>query len=166
MKLARMLKHLVAPDWATIRHAFPPAALNRIEEAIVASERRHLGELRFVVEGGLHLSLLLRDKTPRERAIDVFSGLRVWDTEHNSGVLVYVQFVDHDVEIVADRGISARVPQATWNAVCAELEQAYRRREFEAGTLKAIAAITDLLSEHFPPQGPNPNELSNRPLIL
>jgi uncharacterized membrane protein len=165
MKLTRVLRHLLVPDWV-LRRAFPPATLQAIEAAIVASERQHEGELRFVAEGGLHLAALLRGRRARERAVEVFSALGVWDTAHDSGVLIYVQLADHSVEILADRGISARVPQATWNAICRELEAAYRTRDFESGSLRAIDAVTALLREHFPPRGANPNELPDRPVLL
>ncbi|NBR29019.1 MAG: hypothetical protein EBT83_11515, partial [Betaproteobacteria bacterium] len=91
---------------------------------------------------------------------------RVWDTEHNSGVLIYVQLVDRRIEIVADRGIAARVAQPEWDAICRRMEAAFRERRFEAGALAAIAEITALLARHFPPQGDNPNELSDKPVIL
>ena len=110
MNAKRMLKHLFTPDWVALR-AFPRATLNRIREAIGQSEKSHDGELRFAVEAGLDFLPLLRGIAPRQRAVDVFSMLRVWDTERNSGVLIYVQLVDRRIEIVADRGISAKVEQ-------------------------------------------------------
>ena len=96
MRLKRVLKHLAVPQWV-VRGAFPPAVLARIEAAITASELAHRGEIRFVVEGGLDLMPLLRDISPRQRALEVFSELRVWDTEENTGVLIYVQFIDRDI---------------------------------------------------------------------
>jgi uncharacterized membrane protein len=165
VKLTRILKHLSAPQWVTAR-AFPAAVLDRIEAAIKASEAAHRGEIRFVVESGLDLLPLLRGITPRERALEVFSQLRVWDTEENTGVLIYVQFVDHDIEIVADRGISARVPQAEWEAVCQRMEEAFQVRRFEQGTIAGIERITTLLRQHFPAGGVNPDELPDKPVTL
>ena len=110
MSVKRIFKHLFAPHW-TVHRAFSRRGLKRIEEAIKASEAKHAGELRFAVEAGLDLLPLLRGMTPRHRAHEVFSQLRVWDTEHNSGVLIYVQLVDRRIEIVADRGINAKVDQ-------------------------------------------------------
>lgn len=165
MNLRRIVKHLLAPDWLVYR-AFPRAALKRIEAAIRQSEAAHRGELRFVVEAGLDLLPLLRGLTPRRRALDVFSRLRVWDTEENSGVLIYVQLVERDIEIVADRGISAKVEQATWDAVCRRMEDAFRARRFEQGVLDGIREITALLGRHFPARGANPDELSDRPVVL
>jgi uncharacterized membrane protein len=127
---------------------------------------KHDGELRFAVEGGMHLASLWRGQSPRGRAIELFSQLRVWDTEHNSGVLIYVQLVDRTIEIVADRGINTKVAQGSWDEICRRMESAFRRGQFEQGTLAAIDEVTALLARHFPAAGPNPNELPDKPLVL
>lgn len=165
MKLKRILRHLFLPQWS-IGLAFPQRVRQAIEHAIAESEKRHDAELRFAVEAGLTLPALLRGQSARQRAVEVFSQLRVWDTEHNSGVLIYVQLVDRKVELLADRGINARVPQEEWNAICHRLEQRFRKGEFEQGTLAAIGEITEHLARHFPPREKNPNELPNRPVVL
>jgi uncharacterized membrane protein len=159
------MKHVATPGWVA-RSGFTKAALSRIEEAIRASERKHSGELRFAVEGPLPLAYLIRDRKPRLRAEDVFSQLRVWDTEQNSGVLIYVQLVDRRIEIVADRGIAAKVEQAEWSVICRSMEQAFSEGEFTEGALQAIGRITALLAKHFPPRGRNPNELPDKPAVL
>jgi len=165
MNLKRTFKHLFAPDWLLYR-AFPRAALKRIEAAIKQSEAVHRGELRFAVEAGLHLVPLLRGVTPRQRARQVFAQLNVWDTEHSSGVLIYVQLMDRRIEILADRGISAKVEQAAWDAVCRRMEDAFRSRRFEQGVLDGIREITVLLGRHFPAHRVNPNELLDKPVVL
>lgn len=165
MKIKRIVKHLVTPHWIT-RRAFPRRTLKAIEAAIRASENTHDGELRFAVEAGLHPLPLWRGQTARQRAHEVFAGLRVWDTERNSGVLIYVQLVDRSIEIVADRGISTKVPQQQWNAICRRIERAYRGGDFEHGTLAGIHEISGLLAEHFPPGADNPNELPDKPVVL
>jgi hypothetical protein len=165
MKLKRTAAHLLAPEWL-VRRAFPRRTLERIAGAVRDSEKLHTGELRFAVEAGLALPALVRDLAPRARAAEVFAQLRVWDTEHNSGVLVYVQLVDRRIEIVADRGISAKVAQSEWDAICRAMENAFRARRFEAGALEAIDSITRLLARHFPARGENPNELPDRPAML
>jgi uncharacterized membrane protein len=161
----RWLRHLFMPPWAW-RRAFPQTTLDAIEAAIQAGETRHGGEIRFAVENSLPGILAWRGMSARERAIEMFSNLRVWDTEHNSGVLVYLLLADHDIEIVADRGIAARVDQAAWEAVAQTMESAFRQGEFERGALAGIAQISDLLAQNFPPSGDNPDELANRPLIV
>lgn len=165
MPLKRLLRHMVLPDW-WVRRAFSPQLLRRIAQAVAASEAVHLGELRLVVEASLPLSGLLRGASPRLRAIDLFSQLGVWDTEHNSGVLIYLQLVDRRVEIVADRGIDAKVGQEFWDSVCQKMEAAFAAGDFENGTLLALRTITNTLREHFPASTGNPDELPNAPLLL
>lgn len=165
MRVNRILRHLLLPHWWTLR-ILPKAARRAIEQAINASERLHQAELRFVVEAGLPVSGLLRDQSSRQRAIELFAQLGVWDTEHNSGVLIYVQLIDRRVEIVADRGINARVGEAFWNAVCRRMETAFAAGHFESGALLALNDITAALAEHFSAAGANPDELANAPLIL
>jgi len=165
MSVARVFRHLFAPHWL-VRRCFPRATLARIEAAIRDSERSHGGELRFAVEAGLHLMPLLKGVTPRQRACEEFSRLGIWDTEHNSGVLIYLQLIDRRIEIVADRGISAKVGQHRWDAICRRMEAAFRAGRFEDGALEAIREITALLAEHFPARPANPDELPDRPVVL
>lgn len=165
VKLKRFLRHLFTPPWAWKR-AFPQPALDAIEAAIRASEARHGGEIRFAVENSLAPSRVWRGTSGRERAIEVFSNLRVWDTEHNSGVLIYLLLADHDIEILADRGIAARVDAGAWETVAQAMEAAFRQGEFERGALAGIERVGALLAAHFPPGGDNPDELVNRPVII
>ena len=165
MTIKRILRHLVFPHWR-IRMAFPRAALQAIEAAVEAGEKLHDGELRFVVEGGMGLPHLLRGVSARERAIELFSGLRVWDTEHNSGVLIYVQLADRQVEILADRGIHKKLGDETWQRICRGMELAFRIGNFQAGAEAGVNAITQLLAINFPASGDNPDELENAPLVL
>lgn len=161
--VSRALRHVLLPPWIA-RRPFPGAALRRIEQAIRASERRHRGELRFAIEGPLpftHLKL-----STRQRARQVFAQLDVWDTDENSGVLIYVQLVDHAIEIVADRGIAARVGQGEWDAVCRAMESRFRHGQYLEGALEAIDAVTRILERHFPPRDANPNELPDKPVML
>jgi uncharacterized membrane protein len=165
MSLRRALKHLFTPGWV-VRRAFGDAAFGRIEAAITASEKRHRGEIRFVVEGALDFMAVVRGLTPRERAVHVFSVLRVWDTEENTGVLLYLQLVDHDIEIVADRGIARLIEQSEWEAICRRMEDAFRAGHYEAGALAGISEVSDLLTRHFPAGAGNVNELSDKPALL
>lgn len=161
----RVLRHLLAPSSARM---FPPDALERIAAAIAASEARHAGEICFAVEAALPLRQALVDHRPRERAIDVFTRLRVWDTEANNGVLVYMLLADRAIEIVADRGFNGRVADGEWAAICAALQASMRAGDTEAGVLQAIDAISTLLERHFArlPGYVDSNELPDRPHLL
>lgn len=165
MELKRLLKHLLLPGWF-LRRVFAHGDLAAIGDAIAASEKSHRGELRFVVEGPLPPSVLWRKLSPRDRAVELFSQLRVWDTEENSGILIYVQLVDRKVEILADRGIAARVPQSDWDAICRTMEKGFRANQWRQGALQAVTNAGELLCRHFPATGYNPDELPNSPLVL
>lgn len=165
MNIARTLKHFCLPHWYR-RRLFPPAALTAIEAAIREGEKRHGGEVVFAIETTLDLGPLWRGLTARERAFQVFSQLRVWDTEKNSGVLIYLLLADRDVEIVADRGAASRIGIEQWEAVCRTMEAEFRAGRFEAGALAGIRKVNELLAAHFPPSGPDRNELADRPVIV
>jgi hypothetical protein len=163
--MTRIIKHLIYPQWR-VRQAFPTSTMTAIERAIAGSESRHTGELRFAVEGGMDITHLINGISSRNRAIEVFSRLRVWDTEHNCGVLIYIQLADRKVEIIADRGINKRVGNTTWQHICQTMQESFRLGRYEAGALAGISAISRLLVEHFPALGENPDELSNAPVVL
>lgn len=165
MKLSRLFKHLLTPPWLPLR-SFSAALRADIASAVAASETRHHGEIRIAVEGPLPWRALWRDQPPRERALELFGKLRVWDTEENSGILIYLQLVDRDVEILADRGIAARVPPADWEALCLTLETAMRDGRCREGLLAAIEGATRLLEKHFPARRENPNELPDMPVVI
>lgn len=165
MDMKRIAKHLMAAKWS-VNRAFPGDTLTAIDKAIKASEAMHRGEIRFAVEGALQIEPLLRGQTARERAIDVFSQLRIWDTEGNNGVLIYLLLADRDVEIVADRGIDAKVGAEEWERICRKMESAFRQGNFEAGVVGGIQEVTRHLAEHFPPIGGDRNELPDKPVVL
>jgi uncharacterized membrane protein len=165
MGIKRIGKHLLEHRWRA-RHIFSPTVLDHIEQATKAGEATHSGQLRFVVEGALDGAPLLRDQPARERALDIFSHLRIWDTEHNNGVLIYLLLADRKVEIVADRGIDARVGESGWQDICRAMEMDFRAGRFEPGAIKGIEAVSRELAKHFPPQGGQRNELPDRPVVI
>ncbi len=164
MKTQRILKHLLTTHGQVTR-AFPRNALNAIEKAIKSSESAHAGEIRFVVEGALDGMPLFKGQSPKERAIELFSQLRVWDTEHNNGLLIYLLIADRAVEIVADRGIHAKVGAEEWRKVCHQMETAFKQSNYEGGVVSGVQAVTQHLLRHFPAED-HPNELSDRPVVL
>ena len=166
-RLARLWRHRWV-DEAEVRRALPPDVLERLERRVGASERRHSGEIRICVEAGLPMSYLWRDARPRERAITLFGKLRVWDTEDNNGVLIYLLLAEHAIEIVADRGIDARVSDDQWAAMAQRMGAAFRERRFEDGLTQALEEVSALLVEHFPlAEGQaDRNELPDKPVVL
>jgi len=149
-----------------VKRHFPETALRHIEQAIAASEKNHAGEIRFVVEAGLHPFEILNKKTPKKRALELFGQLNIWDTELNNGVLIYLLLADRDVEIVADRGIHRHVGNDGWEHICQAMEAMFRRGEFEAGVLLGIEKIGAILAQHSALIGENNNELPNKPVII
>lgn len=165
MAIARTLKHLLTPGWLA-RRAFHAADREAIRAAIAASEQQHRGELRFVAEGPLPLRALLAGQSARGRAAELFGRLGVANTREASGILIYVQLVDRRVEILADHGIAARVAQSEWDAICHEMEEAFRHHAYRRGVLAAIDRASRLLAVHFPARPDNINELEDRPEVL
>jgi uncharacterized membrane protein len=165
MKIKRIGRHLLEYHWR-VRRIFPPSVLANIERAIKAGEATHAGQVRFVVEGALDGATLFRDQPARERALDLFSHLRIWDTAHNTGVLIYLLLADRDVEIVADRGIDAKVGVRGWETICRDMESDFRAGHFERGVIKGIEAVSRQLATYFPPDGHPRNELPDKPVVI
>jgi uncharacterized membrane protein len=165
MGIKRIGKHLLAHHWRAKR-LFPREVLALIEAAIKASETAHSGQVRFVVEGALDGRPLFRNQSARERALDVFSHLRIWDTAHNNGVLIYLLLADRKVEIVADRGIDAKVGPQGWQAICKTMETDFRGGNFSGGVIRGIQAVSRELTKHFPRHGKGPNELPDTPVVM
>jgi|SRR5688572_20525195 len=165
MQFVRLVRHLFATRWGT-RRRFTPEVLAAIERGIAALESRHAGEIRFAIETAFDLPDLWYGLTPRQRAVVVFGQLGVWDTAGNNGVLIYVLMADRDVEIVADRAIAERVPQAEWEAICHEMREHFHAGRFAEGSTAGIAGVGRLLARHFPGQGGDRDEQPDAPVIL
>ena len=166
-RLARLLRHRWW-DESDARRVLPSEALDRLQARVAESERAHSGEIRICVEASLPLSYLWRDASARERAVAMFGKLRVWDTEANNGVLIYLLLAEHAIELVVDRGLARHVDESRWRALVAGLGAELRAGRFEQGLMQTVAEVDDLLRRHFPwspvqGQAPNPNELPDRP---
>ena len=159
----RILKHRFL-DETDIARALPAEVLARLEARVATSEKHHSGEIRLSVEAGLPLSYLRRGLSARDRAVMLFGKLRVWDTEHNNGVLIYLLLAERAIEIVADRGVARVVPQAHWDAVVQGMGTAFQQGRFEEGLTQAVTAVDAELARHFAlaPGALNPNELPDR----
>ena len=164
--LARILRHRWL-DETDARKAIPPELAERLARRVAASEQRHSGEIRLYVEAGLPMSYLWRGASPRERAVALFGKLRVWDTEANNGVLIYLLLAENAIEIVADRGLASRVAQGEWQAIVARMGSTFRDGRFEDGLTQALEEVSALLVTHFPLAGGqgNPNELPDQPVL-
>lgn len=160
----RVCRHLFISPLA-LKKRFPKAVMQRIEQAIAHSEQAHSGEIRFAAELNFPLLDILRKKSGQQRALEIFSQLRVWDTEQNNGVLIYLLFADHDFEILADRGIHQHVGTQGWARISQEMEALFKQGQFEAGVLHGVTQISILLTRHYPATA-NHNELPNAPVII
>ena len=165
MNIKRIVKHLLVTR-GQVKRAFSRSTLITIEKAIKASKTAHVGEIRFAVEGALDGWPLFKGQSARERAVEVFSQLRVWDTQHNNGLLIYLLLADRAVEIVADRGIHAKVSAHEWNKICQQMQTAFKQSNFEAGVLEGVQAVAQHLVRHFPADGHSLNELPDKPVVL
>lgn len=165
MHFTRFIRHLFTPPILT-RTRFGPEVAAGISAAIRAAEERSSGEVRFAIETGLGIPELWSGLTPRERALQVFSQLAVWNTELRNGVLIYVLVADRDVEIVADRGAAARVDPADWEGVSRLMEDHFRAGRFREGAIAGVEAVGKLLEQQFPAGTANRDELPNQPTLL
>jgi uncharacterized membrane protein len=164
--IVRFLKHRWL-DETDRRRALDDAALERLSARVAASEQQHSGEIRVSVEAGLPMSYLLRGLQARDRAVMLFGKLRVWDTEHNNGVLIYLLLAERRIEVIADRGLNAHVSETEWDALIKGMGQAFRGRDFEAGLNDAVDVVSRLLVQYFPlaPGEQHHNELPDAPTV-
>ncbi|TFW31829.1 TPM domain-containing protein [Massilia horti] len=164
-RLRRAVRHWRS-SMADARRAFPPETLEAITEAIREGEQTHRGEVRLIVERALPSDAIWACIGNRQRALTLFADHGIWDTEENSGVLIYVNLAEHMVDIVADRGIAHKIDNADWQAICDTMTDHFAQGRFHDGTLSAIAQVNLLLQTHFPAEGDRPNQLPDEPILL
>ena len=165
MDWKRFWRH-VAMTPAAARRAFPDRTMDAIAKAIAEGERRHRGEVCFVVEAELTTAQLWRGLSARDRAREVFALQGVWNTEENNGVLVYVLLAEHRVEIVADRGVDAHATPGEWQGIVDAMDAHFLAGHFEAGSLAGVNAVAELLARHFPDAGEGRNQIPDRPIMM
>jgi hypothetical protein len=163
--LARIFRHLTTTS-LTGRRTFPLHTLKAIQTAIAQGEAQHRAEVRLIVEPSLTLWDVIGGLHTRERARELFSHYRIWDTEENCGILIYINLADHKVEIIADRTATRAIPSSDWQSVCHTMTQGFARGDFHDSAIQALAQLSTLLKTSLPATGANPNELSNRPIVL
>lgn len=164
-RLARLYRHLTISSRSG-RALFPETVLQQIEDAIAGGETRHRAEIHMIIEPSLALSDVWNGIDARERARALFAEYRIWDTEENCGVLVYVNIADHQVEIVADRTVGRLIAAAEWQRVCDTMTRGFADGKYGDGVLRALDQLNALLEKHFPARGSGDNQLANRPLLL
>ncbi len=168
-KLTRVLRHLTATR-LTGKKAFPLETLQAIQSTIAEGEALHRAEVRLIVEPSLDLHAAWHGMTSRERAAELFTHYRIWDTEENCGVLIYINLADHQVEIIADRGIARCVPADAWQAVCATMIGGFAQGMYHDSAIAGLKQLNALLRVHFPEsassQNQQTNQLSNQPILL
>ena len=170
LRLPAALWRLAGHRWRELhaRGALTAGVLDRLGERVAASESVHTGQIRVVVEAGLPWSYLRRNASARERALSLFGKYRVWDTEHNNGVLIYLLVAEHAIEIVADRGLARHVADAEWRELVGQMSSEFRQSQYETGLALAVDAVSARLAQHFPRVAgaePAPNELPDRPAV-
>lgn len=163
--LPRIWRHLFTTG-ATSRRTFPPATLDDIQKAIAHGETMHRAEVRLVIEPSLSIQDVLNGKTSRERALELFSIYGIWDTEENCGILIYIELADHQVEIVADRGVNRIIKESEWQEVCQTITRGFARNVYGPSVIAALEKLNALLHERFPDEDPGANQLSDRPIML
>lgn len=163
--LKRIFRHLTTTS-AAGRRAFPPAGMEAIQAAIARGEKLHRAEIRLMVETSMDVGALLEGRSSRHRALELFSEYRIWDTEENSGILVYINLADHQVEIIADRGVNKLLDAAQWQQVCRTITAGFAAGRYDESVVEAIDSLNATLHPSLPAGDDNPNELSNRPLML
>jgi uncharacterized membrane protein len=163
--ITRLWKHLSTTE-ATGRRMFPAHTLKAIETAIAEGETRHRAEVRMIVESALDVQAVLNGVSPRERARELFAHYRIWDTEENCGVLVYVNLADHQVEIVADRGVGRVITARDWQAVCRQMTQGFAHGDSHDSVIAALGQLNALLQQHYPDDGSRRNQLPDKPILL
>lgn len=167
-KFSRTVRHLTTTQFAA-KCAFPSATLHAIQKKIAKGEGRHRAEIRLIVEPALELSAIWQGLSSRERAHELFSLYRIWDTEENCGVLVYINLADHQIEIIADRGIARLVPHSDWHAVCTTMTSGFARGKYHDSVLDGLLQLNTVLEHYFPEENmmhPQPNQLSNQAILL
>ncbi|WP_050475783.1 TPM domain-containing protein [Herbaspirillum rhizosphaerae] len=161
----RLLRHLFGTR-SQARKLFPRATLQAVQAGIAAGEKQHRAEIRCIVEAALPLSAVLRGESSRARAHELFSHYRIWDTEENCGILIYINVADHKVEILPDRTVDKVLKRDDWHAVCQTMTRGFAGKKYHDSLLQALTQLNALLAEHFPDQDKHRNQLSDRPLML
>ena len=108
----------------------------------------------------------VRSRSVQNRAVRHFAESGVSGTKDRSGILLFVSYMEREVRIIADSGISAKISGDLWALIAEELASEIGGKDTEAAFTRAIERCGELLEQHFPAQNDNPDELSNAVVIL
>jgi len=147
--LSRLWRHVYSGPMRA-RKVFSAATLQNLHTIITEGEAEHRAEVRLIIEAAMPLRKVWRGMPSRQRAIDLFGTYRVWDSEENNGVLLYVNLADRTLELVCDRAAARAITADEWQRICADMLAAYRAGQFEQGTAEGLRAIHRELREFFP----------------
>ena len=137
-----------------------------IANAVQQAEKGHVGEIQVVIEGHIPCSQAYHQNT-RLRAQQLFAELGVWDTELNSGVLLYLNLCERKVEIVIDRGLKNATQAETWNEICQNIVVTLAQKEYLRAVIGGVNEIGQVLDQYYVKTDLyDENELPNEPIIL
>lgn len=108
----------------------------------------------------------VRHRRGREAAQRAFDGLGLRGTRGRTGILLYLAAAERHAEVIGDVTIAARVDEAEWRAIIADLVAGLQREGMTEGLLAAIARIGAVLAHHAPTGPDNPDELPNRVVVI
>ena len=141
-------------------------ARKRLTKKVSEAEIGHRGEVFLIIENALPIQAEYHSNA-RERAVDLFSDYRVWDTEENTGVLIYVNVCEQSLDIIADRGISAHVSPTVWRAMCDKAVAGIANRKVEESLTDLLDEVGQLLRQYYYLEhDPEGNELSDTVVFL
>ena len=132
----------------------PSEGQRRIADAITAAERHTTGEIC------VHVTPRCRGDVVR-RATKTFNRLHLYTTKRRNAVLIFVAYEDRKFAILGDTGINKAVPKGFWDGEVAELGKYLKAGRPVDGLCEIIARMGDRLSEYFPGERDDENELSN-----
>lgn len=164
-KLHRLVRHLFTTK-ATARRFFPSDSLHALQTVIAQGEAMHRAEIRVIIEAALSLPAVAQGSSARQRAHKLFSTYRIWDTEENCGILLYINLADRKVEILADRTVNRLLSKQEWQTICHMITQGFANNVYQDSLLAGLRHLNDLLKTRFPQTGVDANQLSNRPVLL
>ena len=160
----RWLKHFFFMPAA--KRYFSKQDQYEIAQAVKQAEQGHVGEIQVVIEGHIPATQAYQHNA-HMRARQLFAELGVWDTQLNSGVLLYLNLCERKVEIVIDRGIQKETDQTIWDEICQKMTEQLSKHQYREAVMAGVFDIGDVLNNFYAQSTiDQQNELSNNSIIL